>query len=185
MLTCSNSFTSFREFCPLPMKRPTDSPRSHVTKSTTTITTTAVQPVEITTTAVVGRPNEGGGARSSLDTGERDKKTESNGGNSQPHEEAGRSSGGKPARHQHHHFMKSPVFQPSSTSPLGSPLSSAGVVTPSTTTETIMFEQLPPPVDRISSEAIAALQDVANGKKENRLQRFASEINWIKYRITK
>ncbi|KAI7853339.1 hypothetical protein BDC45DRAFT_442274 [Circinella umbellata] len=119
---------------------PIQLPRTRITKATTS--TTAVQPLEITTTAVV---------------------------NYQPVQQRRNETRRKQSHHHHRHRIKSPVFQPDgSVSPLGSPMSSAGggstVVTPSINHDNVViFSELPPPIIKEGpSEAIVALQDAVN-----------------------
>lgn len=164
-----------------------EQPRPRLQKSKASASTIAIQPLEITTTAVVtgntdsfaGSSNEG---HEQSETNEKGHTIISSSSTSENTSSIGEDVWSeadnnvdlrrKPSHHHHHHHhhhyhIVSPVFHAdssSSVSPLGSPLSSAGgiVLTPSSN-EAVIFPELPPPIIKGPSEAIVALQDAANG----------------------
>ncbi|KAG2225946.1 hypothetical protein INT45_006642 [Circinella minor] len=131
---------------------PIQLPRTRITKATTS--TTAVQPLEITTTAVVNCSNEEDQQQQqeqeenddrtltkhsqlSMDLLNSGNNNNNNNGNGNSEDRSGESdqpvqqrrneTRRKQSHHHHRHRIKSPVFQPDgSVSPLGSPMSSAG-----------------------------------------------------------
>ncbi|KAI8144059.1 C9orf72-like protein family-domain-containing protein [Fennellomyces sp. T-0311] len=136
-------------------------PRSRITKAT--VSTTAVQPLEITTTAVVNRNEEQEQPEDKTSGSDTGNKSDDRGESDQRRNDVRR----KQSHHHHRHHIKSPVFQPDgSVSPLSSPLSSAGgstVVTPSINHDNVIFTELPPPIVKGGlSEAVVALQDAVN-----------------------
>lgn len=151
-------------------------PRSRLTKATAS--TAAIQPLEITMTAVVTTPEENTASSSSIDgahssverlqqyqqapsiqqqqqhSRQQQQKVEQQ----QQHQQQSKRQDARRKQSQHRHHVKSPVFTPdNSVSPL---------LTPSPNAEAITFPTLPPPAksSTIPSEAVVALQDAANGK---------------------
>ncbi|KAI9249488.1 hypothetical protein BDA99DRAFT_220052 [Phascolomyces articulosus] len=165
---------------------PQQQPRSRLTKATTS--TTAVQPLEITTTAVVNcsgdEDQEEQEQQQQLETDDRTltkhsqlsndlkqtggKSDDRSGESDQQPQQRRNDARRKQSHHHHRHRIKSPVVQPDgSVSPLASPMSSAGggstVVTPSINHDNVIFSELPPPIIKEGpSEAIVALQDAVN-----------------------
>lgn len=121
--------------------------RTRLTKSKATASTTAIQTLEITTTAVVNI-NNNDVLSPSPPTAAATEETELNNDLTR-----------KQSHHHHHHHIRSPAFEPNN-STLASPLSSPQVTETMTPAELI----LPPPIVKGPSEAIVALQDAANGK---------------------
>ncbi|KAI8088591.1 hypothetical protein BDF21DRAFT_334728 [Thamnidium elegans] len=123
--------------------------RTRLTKSKATASTTAIQTLEITTTAVVNINNNDAlspsppTAAAAFATAE---DTEVN--------DLSR----KQSHHHHHHHIRSPAFEPNST--LASPLPSPQII--DTVTPVSAELVLPPPIVKGPSEAIVALQDAAN-----------------------
>lgn len=154
-------------------------PRSRLTKATAS--TAAIQPLEITMTAVVTTPEENTASSSSIDGAHssverlqqyqqapsiqqqqqhsrQQQKVEQQQQHQQQHQQQSKRQDARRKQSQHRHHVKSPVFTPdNSVSPL---------LTPSPNTEAITFPTLPPPAksSTIPSEAVVALQDAANGK---------------------
>ncbi|KAI9016569.1 hypothetical protein CLU79DRAFT_318369 [Phycomyces nitens] len=154
--------------------------RSRMTKSKATSSTTAIQPLEITTTAVVMsdamRKNTDTCPADLLPLPGTEECTKKKG---DPHREYGWKQ--SIHHHTHHHSIKSPnngerlktrhpiVDLP--TSPKVSPLNCSGIVTPLTSNTEPVFSKLPPPALKTTSDAMTALQDAAKvtKKKKNTL----------------
>lgn len=119
--------------------------RTRLTKSKATASTTAIQTLEITTTAVVTVNNDN--LTPSPPTTTTTEDSEIN--------EMSR----KQSHHHHHHHIRSPAFEAKST--LGSPLPSPQITDSLTPVSAELI--LPPPIVKGPSEAIVALQDAANG----------------------
>lgn len=124
--------------------------RTRLTKSKATASTTAIQTLEITTTAVV----TGASSNDALD--------HSPPTTTAAEEEAAAANDiqRKQSHHHHHHRIRSPAFEAHSNmaSPLPSPQFAEN------TTPVSAELMLPPPIGKGPSEAIVALQDAANGK---------------------
>lgn len=124
--------------------------RTRLTKSKATASTTAIQTLEITTTAVVTGSN-------SNDTQDASPPTTT----SAEEESAANDIQRKQSHHHHHHHrIRSPAFEAHSN--MASPLPSPQFV--ENTTPVSAELMLPPPIVKGPSEAIVALQDAANGK---------------------
>lgn len=124
--------------------------RTRLTKSKATASTTAIQTLEITTTAVVTGSN-------SNDTQDASPPTTT----STEEETAANDIQRKQSHHHHHHHrIRSPAFEAHSN--MASPLPSPQFV--ENTTPVSAELMLPPPIVKGPSEAIVALQDAANGK---------------------
>jgi hypothetical protein len=120
--------------------------RTRLTKSKATASTTALQTLEITTTAVVTTDSS-----HLLDPSPADVHTEDD-----THSELSR----KQSHHHHHHHIRSPAFEANSN--IASPLPSPQLLESITPVSVELV--LPPPIVKGPSEAIVALQDAANGK---------------------
>ncbi|CAO3630967.1 unnamed protein product [Mucor fragilis] len=122
--------------------------RTRLTKSKATASTTAIQTLEITTTAVV----TGASSNDALD--------HSPPTTTAAEEEAAAANDiqRKQSHHHHHHRIRSPAFEAHSNmaSPLPSPQFAEN------TTPVSAELMLPPPIGKGPSEAIVALQDAAN-----------------------
>ncbi|CAO0793792.1 unnamed protein product [Mucor circinelloides] len=121
--------------------------RTRLTKSKATASTTAIQTLEITTTAVVTGSN-------SNDTQDASPPTTT----STEEESAANEIQRKQSHHHHHHRIRSPAFEAHSN--MASPLPSPQFV--ENTTPVSAELMLPPPIVKGPSEAIVALQDAAN-----------------------
>lgn len=119
--------------------------RTRLTKSRATASTTAIQTLEITTTAVVTVNNDTLTPSPPTTTATEDSEIN----------DLSR----KQSHHHHHHHIRSPAFEANST--LGSPLPSPQII--DTLTPISAELVLPPPIVKGPSEAIVALQDAANG----------------------
>lgn len=121
--------------------------RTRLAKSRATASTTAIQTLEITTTAVVACNNNDSldpsppttTATEDLDVNDLSRKQ---------------------SHHHHHHHIRSPAFEAKSN--ISSPLPSPQYM--ETTTPVSAELLLPPPISKGPSEAIVALQDAANGR---------------------
>ncbi|KAI8379108.1 uncharacterized protein BYT42DRAFT_313301 [Radiomyces spectabilis] len=136
---------------------------SRLPKSKATASTTAIQPLEITTTAVVTSNGEGWEGRC-------DGNGTSEGTTVRPAEEIERRGElqRKQSHHHHHHHIKSPIFEAqnlqfnASVSPLVSP---SAQETPSGATDSALSVLPSSPIIKGPSEAIAALQNAVNASK--------------------
>ncbi|KAF7721095.1 hypothetical protein EC973_005413 [Apophysomyces ossiformis] len=137
-------------------------PAARLPKSKATASTTAIQPLEITTTAVV----MGDTCQGPEDPADSSTKQNS-------HELDGDVLHRKQSRHHHHHYLRSPASQATASvdnSPLVSPSGSMVSCTPPAISDA-GFSVLPPPIIKIPSEAIAALQGAADASKRKATKR--------------
>lgn len=126
--------------------------RTRLTKSKATASTTAIQTLEITTTAVVTGSNSNEALDHSSPPATTSAEDESAAASDIQRKQS--------HHHHHHHHIRSPAFEAHSN--MASPLPSPQFV--ENTTPVSAELMLPPPIGKGPSEAIVALQDAANGK---------------------